>query len=51
MILPATMACSRPDVAVPGAGGGQIQAAVHFAVAVHLAGDHELAGAADVADE
>ena len=32
----------RLDMAMPAAGGRQIQAARQFAIAVHFAGDHEL---------
>src|ERR1022692_2274923 len=40
-----------PNIAVPAAGYRQIQAPVQFAVAVNLAGNHELTGAADIADD
>ena len=41
----------RLDEAVPGSRGGEIEAALQFTVAVHFAGNHEMSGAADVADE
>src|SRR6202041_2773021 len=41
----------RPDVAVPTARGREIQRPVQLAIAVHFAGYHELAAAADIADE
>src|SRR5579859_365102 len=40
-----------PDVAVPGSGGREIQRSVQRTVAVNFAGNHELAAAADIADE
>src|ERR1700730_6191574 len=41
----------RRDEAVPASRGGQVEPALQIAVAVHLAGDHEMSGAADIADE
>src|ERR1700722_10731727 len=41
----------RPNVAVPTAGDRQIQRPFQLAIAVHFAGNHELARAADIADE
>src|SRR5882724_334126 len=41
----------RPNVAVPTAGGGQIQRPVQFTITMDFAGNHELTRAADVADE
>src|SRR5579863_9323171 len=41
----------RLDESVPGSRRGQIEAALQLTVAMHLAGHHEMPGAADVADE
>src|SRR4029077_2413521 len=41
----------RLDEAVPGTAGGEIEAAFQLAVAVDFAGNHEVSGAADIADE
>ena len=51
MILPAIDGLLRLDEAVPASRGGQIEGALQIPVAVHLAGNHEMPGAADVADE
>src|ERR1700679_4145391 len=41
----------RLDVPVPASRDGEIQAALQIAVAMHFAGNHEMAGAANIADE
>src|SRR6266404_6337408 len=41
----------RLDEAVPASRGGQVEAALQIAVAVHFAGNHEMPRAADIADE
>ena len=39
------------DEAVPAPRGGEIQAALQIAVAMHLAGNHEMPGTPNIADE
>jgi hypothetical protein len=41
----------RLDVPVPASRDGEIEAALQIAVAMHFAGNHEMAGAANIADE
>src|SRR6202789_1787463 len=41
----------RLDVPVPASRDGEIEAALQIAVAVHFAGNHEMPGAANIADD
>ena len=41
----------RLNEAVPASRGGQIEPALQITVTMHLAGDHEMPGAADITDE
>src|ERR1700733_12078197 len=41
----------RLDVPVPASRGGEIEAALQIAVAMHFAGNHEMACAANIADD
>src|SRR3984885_5438547 len=41
----------RLDLPVPASRHGEIEAALQIAVAMHFAGNHEMAGAANIADE
>src|SRR5271156_1878386 len=41
----------RLDVPMPASRGGEIEAALQIAIAMHFAGNHEMASAANIADD